>query len=552
MLQSLKIVNYALINQIEIDFRDGFTIITGETGAGKSILLGALSLILGNRADTSILKDNTGKCIIEGVFDIKKYKLHHFFDDNELDYENTTILRREISQSGKSRAFINDTPVNLNLLKSIGNQLIDIHSQHENLYLSDSDFQLDIIDSYAKNKNEYENYLNKYYEYQKIKKQFKKAESEATALKNEAEYIRFQFEQLDSAKLINGEYEELENELKTLNHTEEIKLNLNKSAFLLTENEEFNILANLKEAVNSIEKIKNYFEQGDEISTRLNSSYIELEDLTNEIEQINNKLEFSPDRLEFINERISSLNDLIKKHQVANIQELIKKRDELDIKLNAFYNLDDSLNELKEYLDNCEKELQKLAQQLSKTRTSVIPKIETEISKLLHQLGMPNAVFKIEQFEKQQFENKGIDEIQFLFSANKNIAIQELTKVASGGELSRLMLSLKSVLSQSKSLPTIIFDEIDTGVSGEIADKMANIFIKMAKKMQVINITHLPQIAAKGDHHFKVYKIENNKTTQSNIRLLTKDERLNEIAKMLSGENLSDAAMQNAKELLNI
>ena len=550
MIKSLNIKNYALIDSIEIEFFSGFSIITGETGAGKSILMGALSLITGQRADTSVLKDNSKKCIVEGNFLLAANSFKKFFEDNELDYANETILRREISPAGKSRAFINDTPVTLNILKDLSLRLIDIHSQHQNLNLNQSEFQLKVVDSYAGNSDLLSRYQAKFTNYKKIKTELEKLKSEADQSKDDFDYLNFQFDELEKAKLLDGEQKELEDESKTLNNTEEIQRNLSIIDNLMSE-ENISILINLKEAHQAAIKTTPYFSKIAPIEERLNSTYIELKDIASEIELMLGDIEFNPARIEYVNSRLDLIYGLQQKHKVGTVAELLAIKDELDTKLQNIVSFDDRIISLSSKLKSTTDGLNSIANSLNKKRLEVFPKIEGYVSKQLGQLGMPDAKFKIEQESLNDYSINGKDKINFLFTANKNIAAQNISKVASGGEISRLMLSIKSLLLKSTGLPTIVFDEIDTGVSGDIADKMGTIMQSMSKNMQVLNITHLPQVAAKGDNHYLVYKSEKNQTSTSGIKKLSEEERLQELAKMLSGENITKEAIENAKVLLN-
>jgi len=549
MLQSLNVHNYALINELTIDFNKGLNIITGETGAGKSILMGALSLILGQRADTSVLKEKSKKCIVEAKFNIKPYRLKTFFDENDLDYDDITIIRREITDNGKSRAFINDTPVNVSVLKDLSTHLVDIHSQHESLLLGDENFQMALVDSFAGHHALLHQYYEKYEEYHQIQSEYNQFISNAEKAKSDLDYLQFQYDQLEALKLNEGEQEELEEELEKLNHAEEIKLNLSKSFQLLNE-EEFSVISNLKEAKNALNAIAKYLKESEDLNQRMESAYIELQDISHEIEQLNESIEYDPARIEFIRERLDSIYAQQQKHKVATIGELLQIKTDLETQIEHINSFDFRFDELKKKLELKKNELIQLAQQISKNRKQIIPDLEQKITRTLVLLGMPNAAFKIEQVPVNEFLPTGNEIIKFMFSANKNVAPEEIEKVASGGEISRLMLSLKSILVENKILPTIIFDEIDAGTSGEIADKMGVIIKQMSSKMQVINITHLPQIASKADFHYLVYKQDNHQTTNTYIKLLDKDERVNEIAKMLSGKELTDAAIQNAKVLL--
>jgi len=549
MLQSLNVHNYALINELTIDLNKGLNIITGETGAGKSILMGALSLILGQRADTSVLKDKARKCIVEAKFNIKPYRLKSFFDVHDLDYDDNTMIRREIADNGKSRAFINDTPVNLSVLKDLSTHLVDIHSQHESLLLGDENFQMALVDSYAGHHPLLHQYYQKYEEYHQVQSDYNRLMSNAEKAKSDLDYLQFQYEQLEALKLNQGEQEELEEELEKLNHAEEIKLNLSKSYQLLYE-EEFSILSNLKEAKNALSAIAKYLKESEDLNERIESAYIELQDIGHEIEQLNESIEYDPSRIEFIRERLDSIYAQQQKHKVSTVGELLQIKTDLETQIENINSYDFRSEELKSQLELKKNELIQLAQQISKNRKQIIPELEQNINRTLKLLGMPNAAFKIKQIAVDEFLPTGNEMIKFMFSANKNVEPEEIEKVASGGEISRLMLSLKSILVENKTLPTIIFDEIDAGTSGEIADKMGIIIKQMSSKMQVVNITHLPQIASKADFHYLVYKKDNHQTTNTYIKLLDKDERINEIAKMLSGKELTDAAIQNAKVLI--
>ena len=549
MLQSIYIQNYALISELEIDFNKGLNIITGETGAGKSILLGALSLVLGQRADTTVLKDKARKCFVEAKFQIKQYKIKHFFKQNDLDYEDLTTIRREITDNGKSRAFINDTPVNLSLLKELSSSLIDIHSQHESLLLGDDYFQLSLVDSFARHPDLLDTYRNKFEEYNILNSEYNKLINNAEKAKADLDYFQFQFEQLETLKLIEGEQEELEEELEQLNHIEEIKLKLSESFHLLS-GEEISIISNLKQAKNAVDSISKYIKEGEGLTNRIESVYIELQDVNTEIEQLNEKLEHDPNRIEFIRERLDNIYALEQKHKVSTVKELIEIKDNLQNRIDNITSYDFEIEKIQKQLGLLLTELTGDAEKISKNRKAIIPQIEDKVNGILQLLGIPNANFKVEQVPTEELLPTGKEMIRFLFSANKNVALEELSKVASGGEISRLMLSIKSLLVETTTLPTIIFDEIDTGTSGEIADKMGTIIKNMSKNMQVINITHLPQIAGKGDYHYLVYKKDNHETTNTYIKLLSSEERINEIAKMLSGEALTDAAIENAKVLL--
>ena len=550
MLQALAIQNYTLINQIEIEFNNGFSIITGETGSGKSILLGALGLVLGQRPETNILKDKERKCIIEANFNITKYRLQKFFSESDMEYEEETILRREILPNGKTRAFVNDSPVSIKLLKELGLRLIDIHSQNQNLSLGDSEYQMGIVDTYAQHASLLSDYQNQYEAYQNVKRELKDQEEIARKEKSDLDYYQFQLQQLLDANLEKGEQVDLESELETLNHAEEIKTNLFKASNLLNEGE-VAIISLLKEARSAIGQVQTVFSEGEEFYERFESSCIELQDLASELERSYEAMEFDPSRISFLNERLDLIYGLQQKHRVDSVEGLINIREELDEKVRKISSSDDLIEELKLQLQKQDSKLAKAAEKLSKSRQNVIPEIEKSLESQLIQLGMPHAKINFEQSNAEEYQYLGLDIIRILFSANKNGQLEEISKVASGGEMSRLMLSIKSLISASTALPSIVFDEIDTGVSGEIADKMGVVMRDMAENIQVISITHLPQIASKGSYHYKVYKADDEIETYSNIVLLDKDSRVEELAKMLSGSDLTQAAMENAKVLLN-
>lgn len=550
MLQSLAIQNYTLINQIEIDFNNGFSIITGETGSGKSILLGALGLVLGQRPETNILKDKERKCVVEANFNISKYHLQKFFADAEMEYEEETILRREILPNGKTRAFVNDSPVNIKLLKELGLRLIDIHSQNQNLSLGDSEYQMGIVDTYAQHASLLNDYQVQFENYQHIKRELHRKEQIALKEKSDLDYYQFQLEQLLDANLVEGEQVEMESELETLNHAEEIKTNLFKASNLLSEGE-VAIISLLKEARTAIDQVQNVFSEGEGFYERFESSCIELEDLAAELERSYESMEFDPSRISLLNERLDTIYSFQQKHRVESVEELIKIREDLDQKVQDITSSDDLIEELKSQLQKQESKLVKASDKLSKSRRFVIPDIEKALEFQLVQLGMPHAKINFEQSIAEEFQYLGKDLIRILFSANKNGQPEEISKVASGGEMSRLMLSIKYLISASTALPSIVFDEIDTGVSGEIADKMGVVMRDMAENIQVISITHLPQIASKGNYHYKVYKADDELETYSNIVLLDSESRIEELAKMLSGADMTQAAMENAKVLLS-
>ncbi len=549
MLNHISVQNYALIDKLDVDFSKGLTIITGETGAGKSILLGALGLIAGSRADANSLQDKLKKCIVEVSFNIKGYALKDFFVANELDYETTTTIRREINPEGKSRAFINDTPVTLTQLKELAAYLIDIHSQHETLALNTSEFQLSVVDAFANDTDLLNEYADNFKQFKVLEKKLTELSLKESQAKKELDYFQFQFNELEDANLKPAEQLALEQELETLNNAEEIKLNLSKAAYGLNGGE-LNLLSSLKEIKLLIASLTKFKSEINELDARINSSYIELKDIANELETLEQDIVYDPKRIETLTIRLDEIYRLQQKHQVKTIEELINLKNELSNKLLDFSSLEVEIEKLKKEISSLEKTLFASAKKISANRKKVIPKIEKEIASLLSSLSMPNAQLKMEQTENEILSKNGIDKINFLFSANKGSDFKELNKVASGGELSRLMLSIKSLIAQLTALPTIIFDEIDTGVSGDIANKVGTIMNQMAGAMQVIAITHLPQIASKGETHLFVYKEEKNNKTYSNIKKLNAEERVKEIAKMLSTGTPTAAAISNAKELL--
>ncbi len=546
MLQNLYIKNYVIIKEININFNKGFTTITGETGAGKSILLGALSLIMGKRVDTSVMLNKEKKCIIEGHFNISEYNLKSFFENNELDYDDNTIIRREINTNGKSRAFINDTPVNINTLKNLSSKLIDIHSQNNNLLLKDKDFYFLTIDSFANTQNEVNSYTNYYNKYKKLLKQKQETEQTLEKQKQETDYLQFRFDQINNANLEETEQETLETEYKKLSNAEEIKENLTKVYYLLYENDE-NIISQLKYVSSIFENIKK-LGINEDYAERINSVIIELSDIASDTEILNNSIELDNFKLEEINNRLNEIYNLQQKFGVQSIKELLDIKTQIENKLLSISTNDNKLSEITAEITKTEKQLHKLAENINKQRINASKKLQNEIKKILQNLGIKDADFIINIQQTEELNKYGKNKIEFLFSANKNIEPQELSKTASGGELSRTMLALKSILAKKSNLPSIIFDEIDTGVSGEIASKMAEIMKDLSTNTQVISITHLPQVAALSDYHIVVYK--NEKETSSEIKLLNKDQRINEIAKMLSGKNITEAAIKNAKDLL--
>ena len=549
MLQKLYIENYALIDRLDISFDKGFSVITGETGAGKSILLGALSLILGQRAESRVIKEGFDKCIVEAEFDVKSYGLELFFQENDLEYApESCLIRRELYSNGKSRAFVNDSPVSLSVLKDLSAHLIDIHSQHQNLLLGNDVFQLNVVDAVAKKALLQNNYKVAFQNYKELQSALKKLEETARKSKEEEDYLRFQFNQLEEAHLLEGEQQELESEWEMLTHAEEIKLGLGK-IFSLLDEEEHGVNISLKSALNQADSLQKVYSKLQEPRERLHSCYLDLKDLASEMEVLLNDIDVNPERMEQVNDRMNQLYSLQQKHRVKNTEELIILCDELAKKLSVIDSFEDELADLKKKLKEAENQAQILADELSESRSATRKPIEVRLVDLLVQLGMPKAALKIEQ-KRKPMESDGQDQISFLFSANKNAALLPISQIASGGEISRIMLSIKSLIADYTSLPTLLFDEIDTGVSGEIAHKMGQIMNDIAAKRQVICITHLPQIAAKGDFHFKVYKTEQNDRSITAVKRLQDDERLQEIAQMLSGANVSQAAVSNAQALL--
>lgn len=549
MLRRLQIRNYALIRELDVDFTSGLTIITGETGAGKSILIGALSLILGQRADTGVLKDKNKKCIVEGVFEVEGYGIEELFAENDLDYDKQVIFRREIASNGKSRAFVNDTPVNLKTLQDLGVRLIDIHSQHQSLELGNRLFQLMVLDNYSGNKLLLRDYQSKYKAYKALLATLASAEDHAALLQKELDYFQFQLDQLNNARLQVGEQEHLEHELTMLTHADEIKTALLSVANQLQE-EDGNALIRLKESIGALNRILKYYPEAGEILERMNSIYLEIGDISTDVAYASEKIEVDPGRIVHLNERLDQLFSLQQKHHVDSVEELVKLRDEFEVQVNSVFLNEEAVKALKAEVRLRENELSALADQLTGKRISASGEIGKKVEKQLFQLGMPNSKFRVEMKTGLALTPNGRDEVSFLFTANKNGQPDEISKVASGGELSRLMLSIKALISKSKALPTILFDEIDSGISGETADKMGNILKEISRDMQVINITHLPQIAAKGDLHYLVYKEDTDNETITQLKLLSPDERISELAKMLSGESITEAARLNAAELL--
>ena len=550
MLQSIRIQNFALIEETEIQFNDGLTVITGETGAGKSILLGALGLTLGNRFDINALNNKDKKCIIEARFDLSKYQLKSFFVEHELDYEDVTSIRREITVEGKSRAFVNDTPVTLAIIKELSEQLIDIHSQHETILLKENHFQLELVDAFAKTTSLYFDYKKQYFSLQKLKKQLAEFLEQELQAKKEFDYFQFQFTELKEANLKIGELKLLEDESETLENAEFIKGNLVKASVVINGGDE-NVLSAIAQLKQGLQSISKFGSQFNELYERINSLSIELKELNADINSVEEDVVYDNVKLEIVNAQLDKLNKLLKKHNVKTEDELLEIKNSFEDKLQQFSSIELSIEKTQKEISEQEKNCLNLAKTLSKKRKESVSEIEENIKVLLSNLSMPNAQFKISISDLNTFSINGLDKIEFLFSANKGQDFKEIGKTASGGELSRLMLCLKSLLAERTLLPTIVFDEIDTGVSGDVADKIGIILEKMGKSLQVITITHLPQMASKGKNHLFVYKMDSKEKTTSHIKRLNEVERIEEIAKMLSSGKPTEIALKNANELLN-
>lgn len=550
MLQQLYIHNFTLIDKLDIHFSSGFSVITGETGAGKSIILGAIGLLLGNRADARLVKAGTDKCIVEAHFDISRYDMQQFFIDNDIDYEpDDCIMRRELRANGKSRAFINDTPVSLTTARELGEQLVDIHSQHQNLLLQKDDFQLSVVDIIANNSKELQQYRTTYREYSDTKAALKKLEEQIAANRANEDFLRYQAKELADANLVAGELSELEQEVETLSHTEDIKTAL-YSADETFSNDNGGIISSCKSAISRLSTITEVYPPVRELADRLDSAYIELKDIAHDISSLADNVDYDPQRLEVASSRLDALYSLQQKHHVETIEELIALRDNILHQLSHIDNADEELDALKAKVNELLAICTTKAKALTATRQKAAKKIEQQITDRLIALGMPNTRFEV-RIEEKPLSNDGADKPAFYFSANKNTPLQPVAQVASGGEIARVMLSLKAMISGAVKLPTIIFDEIDTGVSGRVAEMMAQIMKEMGdSNRQVISITHLPQIAALGSNHYKVEKTDTADGTTSTMRQLTPEERITELAQMLSGSNITDAAIQNARSLL--
>ena len=549
MLTRLSVTNYALIRELQVDFEPGFNIITGETGAGKSILLDALGLIMGDRADLQLFRDSGNKCVVEGTFRLTNHDLDAFFKDNDIDFDEETILRREITPSGKSRAFINDTPVGLNIMKELGLNLIDIHSQHQNLDLASNHFQLKIIDSVADTSGLKGLYREKLLAYRKTVETLAQLRDMAEKSKSDLDYYQFQYTQLHDARLRENEQDELEMELKVLTHSEEIKNTL-ADVLQTLDNEQSSSINQLKEVSKKLSRISNYLPPAGHLPERIESCYLELKDILNETEALAEKIEYDPDRLAKVNERLGQIYDLEQKHHVSSVAELLALQNQFGEKMSEAEGYSGEIERLEKLEKVQMSELKTASGKLSGKRAGVFKQVQERTTSVLQQLGMPNARFSIRHTVTGNFSPSGNDLIEFLFSANKDIEPGEISRIASGGEMSRLMLAIKTLASGSKMLPTIIFDEIDSGISGETAFKMAAILKVLSASAQVINITHLPQIAGKGDSHYIVYKVENDEGTSTFMKKLSEGERVAEIAKMMAGDKVSESSLDTARELL--
>lgn len=549
MLKNLNIQNYALFDSVEVDFPSNLSIITGETGAGKSILLGALSLLLGQRSEADLVNDKSKKCIVEGVFVSDSDEVKNFFSQNELDYAAEIIIRREVSQEGKSRAFINDTPVTLTQLKALTSRLIDIHSQHENLLLNESEFQFSVLDAYAAHKTTISGYRQKFIRYKNVAKELDELVAKENEAAKEKDYLEFQLKEMLDASLVEGEEKKIEEELEFLNHSELIKESLLASGGILKSSDK-NILVLLTEVKNKLSHIASYNPKLGELLERLNATIIEIKDIGTEIEFLEEKIHYDPAKVSQLTERLESIYHLSQKHRVQTVAELIKVQDDITKRLGNLSSLESTIEKLKGEKDALQKQLKELAGKISAGRAKVIPVLQKEIQKTLTMLGMPDAQFKIELMPVETFTNNGSDSVNFMFSANKGKELREVEKVASGGELSRVMLVIKSLIAKYTDLPAIIFDEIDSGVSGKVAGQVAELVLKISKSMQVIMITHLPQIASKGDAHFLVYKENVKNKTVTRIKQLTTNERVEEIARMISSGKPGTSALKTASELL--
>ena len=553
MLQSLYIQNYALIDKLDIDFTPGFSVITGETGAGKSIILGAIGLLLGQRADVKAIRNGATKCIVEAKFSIASYGMEEFFKANDIEYDSEEcIIRREVNINGKSRAFINDTPASLSQMKVLGEKLIDVHSQHQNLLINKEGFQLNILDILAQDIKELTDYQNEYNEYRKVSRELDECIRQAEETRKEEDYIRFQLQQLDEAELKEGEVAELEQEAETLSHAEDIKAGLYRSAQNIG-GDEGGCLTLIKDSINTLQTVCKVFAKANEWKERLESCYIEIKDISHDMDDAQESVEFNPSRLDFVNSRLNMIYSMMQKHHVKTDAELIEIAENYRQQLDMITSSDERISELETKKQKLYDSVLRKAEILTALRTESAGKIQSQMESLLIPLGMPNVKFAVEICRKKEPDINGLDAVNFLFSANKNGTLQNVASIASGGEIARVMLSLKAMIAGAVKLPTIIFDEIDTGVSGSIAEKMALIMQDMGRQnRQVLSITHLPQIAARGNAHYKVYKEDTETGTNSHIIRLTDEERIDEIANMLSGSTMTEAARNNARSLLGL
>ena len=553
MLQSIFIQNYALIDKLDITFEPGFSVITGETGAGKSIILGAIGLLLGQRADVKAIRNGATKCIVEAKFSIASYGMEEFFKANDIEYDSEEcIIRREVNINGKSRAFINDTPASLSQMKVLGEKLIDVHSQHQNLLINKEGFQLNILDILAQDIKELTDYQNEYNEYRKVSRELDECIRQAEETRKEEDYIRFQLQQLDEAELKEGEVAELEQEAETLTHAEDIKAGLYRSAQNIS-SDEGGCVTLIKDSINTLQTFCKVFAKANEWKERLESCYIEIKDISHDMEDAQEAIEFNPSRLDFVNSRLNMIYSMMQKHHVKTDTELIEIAENYRQQLDMITSSDERISELENKKKKLYASVIRKAEVLTALRTESAGKIQSQMESLLIPLGMPNVKFAVEICRKKEPDINGLDAVNFLFSANKNGTLQNVASIASGGEIARVMLSLKAMIAGAVKLPTIIFDEIDTGVSGSIAEKMALIMQDMGRQnRQVLSITHLPQIAARGNAHYKVYKEDTETGTNSHIIRLTDEERIDEIANMLSGSTMTEAARNNARSLLGL
>lgn len=551
MLKHLHIRNYALISELNIDFEDGFDVLTGETGTGKSIILGALSLLMGNRADSRNITEGEQKCVVEGEFALGELDLRSFFSANDLDYSPICVLRRELVSSGKSRSFINDTPVPLSLLHDLSNNLIDIHSQHQNLLLRDDKFQIYVVDVIARNRQEKEAYRELLGEYKGLESRLRALQVKAEQDMRDADYVRFQYEQLRDARLVANEEQVLEQEQRRLEHTKEVKTGLNEALCQLS-TEDVGVLSRLQAVLNECKHIVPYIEDGESLKERIQTSYIELSDIADEFARLSEDTDLDPNEQARVGERLDLLNSLMQKHRVPDVKSLIALREEFASRIGAMESYEEEIDSLRKALRSCEEKLKEAADRLTQSRRKVLATIEESVVGELVTLGIKHAQMQVLMTERESYDMDGRDDIQFMFAANKNQQPQPIASVASGGEISRIMLCIKELIANEANLPTLVFDEIDTGISGEVAANMGSIIRRMSKQRQVLVITHLPQIASMGDAHYKVYKTDTEQHTETSIRRLSAEERVREIAQMLSANQVTDAAIRQAKELLNM